>query len=304
MTNSTLPLTHLNEINTFLVIVENGSFSLAAEQLDISRAHVSRQLKRLETALNTQLLIRTTRTQRLTQEGEIFYAACKASLSTIQDSIYSLHQMHQDMSGPIVINCVGGIIGEQVITQVLNLFIRQHPKIDITLDFSSERIDMHRTKHDLVFRMGELEDSLFIARKIADVNIGLYASPDYIQQVGNPAQPSDLRHHNCLTGSIRHWRFVQLNNNEREEGVDVKGQFSCKNGYALLQAALAGNGICRLPELYCQPHVSTGALIPIFDDWKIKSVPLHLLYHANKYQPIRLKKLIEYLLKVLPNQLV
>ncbi len=304
MTNHSLPLTHLTEINTFLVIVEVGSFSLAAEKLGISRAHVSRQLKQLESQLNTQLLMRTTRTQRLTQEGEIFYGVCKASLSKIQDAIHCLHQIHEDMTGHIAINCVGGIIGEQVITQSLNHFIQQYPAINIELDFSSERIDMHRTKHDLVFRMGELEDSPFIARKIADVNIGLYASPNYIQQIGKPLHPKDLKQHNCLTGSIRQWQFIQASNSNIKESVEVKGQFVCKNGYALLHAALTGNGICRLPELYCLSHVTAGALIPIFDDWKIKSAPLHLLYHANKYQPLRLKKLIQYLLNELPKQFI
>lgn len=149
--------------------------------------------------------------------------------------------------------------------------------------------------------MGELEDSSLIARKLTDIEVQVLANPAYLTKHPAITHPKDLLQHNCLTGSIKRWRFHPSDKGQgeaKEDGhldVQVTGNFSCKSGRALIHAAKNGNGIVRLPQLYCEEEIARGELITVFKQWHSPSVPLYLLYHQNHYQPARLKALIDFI---------
>lgn len=298
----------LADIRAFVYITEQGSFTKAAQQLNTSRAQLSRQLIQLEQQLGTQLLIRTTRAQRLTATGELFYNQCKHALAGIQDAIQIAQQDSQQLQGDIAINCVGGVIGEELIANSLSQFSQRYPAINITLDFSSTRVDLISESFDLVIRMGELADSGLIARKLTDIQVQVLASPTYLAKHDPILHPQDLQQHNCLTGSIKRWHFQQKGAAEREHEVLVKGNFSCKNGRALLRGAENGLGIVRLPTLYCQSSITSQALVPVFHreqaspNWQAPDVPLYLLYHRNPLQSQRLALLIAFICQHFENQ--
>ena len=292
---------NLHEIRAFVAIAKMGSFSAAAIQLKISRAHVSRQLSQLESRLGTLLIIRTTRSQRLTPVGEVFYARCQAAFSEIEDAITTASHDSFLMEGTIKINSVGGIIGEELIANCLHRFCIQYPNIRIELDFSSERESLISSNFDIVVRMGALEDSQLIGRKLGVIKIGTYASPQYLVQHPALKHPRDLKDHPCLSGSVKKWRYC----NQKGEfyDVEISGNFQCKNGHVLLHAALQGNGICRLPELYCEKSKKSGQLLDVFSDWHIEEVPLYLLYHKNPYPPARFSLLIKHITTSISEQL-
>ncbi|SGY91162.1 LysR family transcriptional regulator [Moritella viscosa] len=296
----------LADIRAFVTIAEQGSFTKAAEVLQSSRAHVSRQLAQLEQQLGVQLIIRTTRAQRLTPVGEQFFQQCLGSLQTINQAVIAAKDDTEQLKGCICINCVGGVIGEDILTNIISEFNLQYPNIEVELDFSSPRVDLIAEAFDLVVRMGELEDSGLVARKLTDIKVQVLASPDYLAKHAVIAHPKDLEQHNCLTGSIKRWRFHQksLQHNNapiHEVEIHAKGNFSCKSGRALINAAKNGNGIVRLPELYCDTEIKENTLAPALisasheEQWHSPNVPLFLLYHRNRYQPVRLKVLIDFI---------
>ncbi|MDD1781177.1 LysR family transcriptional regulator [Enterovibrio sp. ZSDZ35] len=303
-TNNDSLSTNLQDIRAFVAIAEAGSFSKAADKLNTSRAHMSRQLSQLEARLGIQLIIRTTRSQRLTHAGEAFFMRCQAALMQIDDAISHASTDGDLMKGSIAVNCVGGIIGETLVGNAIHQFCAEHPDIHIELDFSSERVDLVQSRFDLVLRMGALEDSRLIGREMGEIRIGTYASPSYLNRRGRLSHPSQLKDHHCLTGSVTKWKYVPANKMDKSIEVEVSGNLQCKNGHVLYQSALKGNGICRLPDLYCQEAVSEGRLESVFEDWKVDKVPLYLLYHRDRHQPVRLKALIQFLMAEIPPQLV
>ena len=155
------------------------------------------------------------------------------------------------------------------------------------LDFSSRRVDLVSGEFDFVFRMGELTDSALIARKLADIKVGTFASPEYIDTYGSPNEPKDLSLHKCISGSMRNWSFINAQTNTKQE-LTVKGDLECKNGRVMLQSAMLGNGIIRVPEIYCANEVQEGRLVPIFKDWQPNPTPFYLVYLQDKHQPLRI----------------
>jgi len=285
---------NLTDIRSFVLIARLGNFTKAAETLDVSRSHVSRQISSLEKQMGVTLLIRTTRTLRMTEAGKHFYQQCEQALHTIDQALLSAVDDIEKVQGEIKVNCVGGYLGEVFIADIVNAFMQQYPEISVSLDFSSNRVDLIEEEFDIAFRMGALEDSGFIAKKLLDIEMETLASPSYLAKYGRPLHPKELALHHCLTGSVRKWHFQSIIDNEQID-ISVKGNLQCKNGRVLVAGAIAGNGIIRVPKIYCEQEITTKQLEPVFDKWTIPSVDFSALYHRDRYQPKRLKTFIEFI---------
>ena len=284
---------NLTDIRSFVLIARLGNFTKAADTLDVSRSHVSRQISSLEKHMGVTLLIRTTRTLRLTEAGKHFYYQCEQALHTIDQALLSAVDDVEKVQGEIKVNCVGGHIGEVVIAEVVNAFMQQYPEVSISLDFSSNRVDLIEEEFDIAFRMGSLDDSGFVAKKLLVIDMGTLASPEYLTRRGRPSHPKELNQHHCLTGSVRKWHFQSTQTNEHYD-VTVKGNLQCKNGRVLVSGALAGNGIIRVPLIYCQQELDDGKLEQVFEEWEIPSVDFSALYHRDRYQPKRIRTFIDF----------
>lgn len=284
---------NLTDIRSFVLIARLGNFTKAADTLDVSRSHVSRQISSLEKHMGVTLLIRTTRTLRLTEAGKHFYYQCEQALHTIDQALLSAVDDVEKVQGEIKVNCVGGHIGEVVIAEVVNAFMQQFPEVSISLDFSSNRVDLIEEEFDIAFRMGSLDDSGFVAKKLLVIDMGTLASPEYLTRRGRPSHPKELNQHHCLTGSVRKWHFQSTQTNEHYD-VTVKGNLQCKNGRVLVAGALAGNGIIRVPLIYCQQELDDGKLEQVFEEWVIPSVDFSALYHRDRYQPKRIRTFIDF----------
>ncbi|WP_375753631.1 LysR family transcriptional regulator [Vibrio sp. HN007] len=288
---------NLADIRSFVLIAQLGNFTKAAEALSVSRSHVSRQISSLESQMGVTLLTRTTRTLSLTLAGERFYKQCEKALNGIDQALIAAVDDTEEVRGLIRINCVGGYIGEEIISRYVADFMSLYPLVQISLDFSSHRVDLIQDEFDIAFRMGELEDSGFVAKRLMDIEIVTLASPEYIQKYGNPEHPKELSQHRCLTGSVKRWSFQYVADNSEHSDVNVDGQLVCKNGHALVTGALSGNGIIRVPLMYCSDDVKKGKLTRILPDWEIPKVLFSAIYHKDKYQPIRLRTFIEFVKK-------
>ena len=286
---------YLSEIQIFVAIAEKGSFTAAADYLGSSRAHLSRQLGRLEAHLGTQLIQRTTRKLSLTAAGQSYFETCQQGLAQISRAEADILSTQNTMQGHIRLNSVGGILGEEILSVMLRDFQKIYPDICLEVDFSSERIDLIAQKMDVVLRMGDLSDSTLLARKIAMIDINIFAHPDYLAKYPTIHTPQDLIDHNCLIGSINPWHFHHIHQQEMDQPVRVSGNLVSRNGRLLLKAALAGQGIVRLPDIYCRDHVAQGQLQPVFAEWRPVSVPLYCLHGFTQYQPRIVSLLIDYL---------
>lgn len=286
----------LNDIKAFVAIGEHGSFTKAARKLGITRGHISKQIKKLEEDMGVRLIIRTTRSLTLTNEGAAFFQESKASLTRLYQAVSNTIDDAEEIGGVININSVGGIIGEDVLAPILANFAIIHPKVNINLDFSSTRADLIGDKYDIILRMGKLEDSNFMARKIADFEICTLASPTYLKKFKEIKDPKDLKNHNCLTGSVKKWSFINHKTKAKSQ-ITVSGSFTCPNGKSLLNAAKSGLGIVRLPKLYCSNELKNKKLVSAIKDWDPEKVPIYLLYYSNKLQPKKVSTLIDYISK-------
>lgn len=284
---------NLTDIRSFVLIARLGNFTKAAETLDVSRSHVSRQISSLEKQMGVTLLIRTTRTLRMTEAGKHFYQQCEQALHTIDQALLSAVDDVEKVQGEIKVNCVGGHLGEVVIAEIVNTFMQQYPDVSISLDFSSNRVDLIEEEFDIAFRMGGLDDSGFIAKKLLTIEMGTLASPEYLARRGRPLHPKELNQHHCLTGSVRKWHFESIKTKEHYD-VTVKGNLQCKNGRVLVSGALAGNGIIRVPLIYCQQELDEKKLEQVFEEWVIPSVDFSAIYHRDRYQPKRIRTFIDF----------
>lgn len=236
-------------------------------------------------------------------QGEAFYERCKQSLNGISHAIDRVLESADSLSGNIRINCVGGYIAEEIIASLISNFMAEHPDINIELDFSSRRVDLISGEFDFVFRMGELADSSLIARKLTDIKINTYVSPKYLAKHGKPNDPKDLIQHRCISGSLKNWTFINSESNKKTD-VMVNGNLTCKNGRVMLSSAISGNGIIRVPELYCKTELEQGLLVPLFTKWQVESTPFYLVYLQDKHKPMRLTAFKDYVLENFSKYLV
>ena len=290
----------LNDLKSFVKVIDCGSFTDAAQELNVTRGHISKQIKKLEESLNLRLINRTTRTLSLTEYGDKLYHEAKASFIQIDQAVKATIQNSEEIAGKIRINSVGEIIGEDIIAPLLAQFCLKYPKVQLALDFSSSRSHLIGDQFDLILRMGKLEDSNFMARKLSDINIHVLASPKYIERNERIKVPKDLESHNCITGSIKKWSFIHSKTKKKTE-INVTGNLTCPNGRVLLNCAKAHLGIVRIPEFYCKKELKNKTLVPVFKSWGAEKVPLHALYYSNKLQPKRMALLIDFLKEKLPN---
>ncbi|EFP96825.1 LysR family transcriptional regulator [Vibrio caribbeanicus] len=285
---------NLADIRSFVLIAQLGNFTKAAEALNVSRSHVSRQINSLEKQMQVTLLTRSTRSLKLTQAGKRFYLQCERAINGIDQALIAAVDDTKEVRGLIRVNCVGGYIGEKIISRYVAAFMLEHPQIQVHLDFSSNRIDLIQDDFDIAFRMGELEDSSFIAKKLMDVDIVSLASPSYVHKYGNPQHPNELAEHRCLTGSVKRWSFESDENPSEQFDVNIEGNLVSKNGHALIANAMAGNGIIRVPRIYCPDAIEAGDLMEVLPKWHIPSVLFSVVYHRDKYQPKRLRTFIDF----------
>lgn len=282
----------------FITVVEQGNFTLAAEQLGTTRARISQVIAELEKDLGVQLIVRSTRSMQLTASGESFYQNCRNGWTILQDSIEQVKSSQTELSGLIRINSVGGWFGERILSPVLMAFMRSYPQINIELDFSSSHIDLIADRYDLAVRMGDLPDSNLIARPLTFYPSYVCASADYIKNHPVVNHPKQLKNYPCMLGSMKKWQFNQNSSQTPDlQTYDFlpTGTLQCANGYVAYQAAMAGVAMVRLPSYYVEQDILAGRLFNMVDGWKVKGSQVSLVYAKAKFKPARIDCLIDFL---------
>lgn len=280
-------------IEAFVAVVQKGSFTSAAESLGVSPSHVSRRVAELESQLGTPLIYRTTRSIRLSDAGEEYYEECNRLLQGFLSAEQKISQQSEEPSGLLKITC-GATFGERFIAPLLPAFLKRYPKLKVDLHLSNSRVDLIRDGYDLAIRLGTLEDSSLLARRLCDRTEYICASPEYLELYGSPHTLNELSRHNCLQGSTPTWLFMD-NDQRREFRVD--GNWRSNSGPALIEAVTAGLGIAQLPDYYVAPLLKSGELVSLLDNYRYPLSGVWLVYPKVRQQLPRLKLLCDYLIE-------
>ena len=286
-------------ISEFVAVAEASNFTQGAKKLLISTAQVSRQVSELEQRLNTKLFYRTTRKVTLTEEGQLFYQQCHSILEGLESAERSLTNLQSSPQGKIKISAPV-TYGERHIIPLINQFLIQYPQVEIDVQLSNQRISLIDEGYDLAIRLGQLDDSSLIAKRISTRQHYLCAAPSYLERHGKPDSISDLKQHNCLLGSADFWLFGDKRGSNKK--LRVSGNLRCNSGLGLVDAALKGIGIVQLPEYYVSKHIAQGELVVLLNDYQREQEGIWALYPQNKFLANKVRLLIDFLKENLTEQ--
>ncbi|WP_233998407.1 LysR substrate-binding domain-containing protein [Pseudoalteromonas sp. T1lg48] len=284
----------------FIAAAQAQSFTAAAQQIGTSVAHISRSVSALEEYYNTQLFIRSTRKVVLTQQGELLLHHAKKAQSVLEQGEWALQQQQAQPSGQLKITAPV-MFGEQFIMPLVHEYMARYPKVSVTMVLSNQTMDLIGEHIDLAIRIGELADSNLRARRLASRAVVVCASPDYLNEYGQPYALSELAHHQCLLGHSDSWRFQE---GARLRHVKIaKTKLRCNSGWALADAAVRGLGLVQLPDYYVQSALHQGLLKEVLHSFAIHKEPISAITPANLYQANATKALMDYLAEHLSDKL-
>ena len=286
----------LTLMETFSVVVETGSFTAAAEKLGLSKSFVSKQVSILEGDLGARLLYRTTRKLSLSDEGGQFYNHCKIIMAEAENARAEVMDSQGAPRGKIRITMPQSLIISGF-GQLLIEFQLQYPEIDLEVIASGRVEDLVKEGIDIALRVGQLEDSSLISRRLADCTFQVVASPHYIEKWGEPSQPADLMQHNCLiygdSKINRGWPFRSASGESIT--VKAKGSLTSNDGSLIVEGMLRGLGIGFGPNFLFKDHVESGQLQLLLSNYYQPPTAISALYPLNRNLSRRIRMLIDYL---------
>ncbi|MBT9598588.1 MAG: LysR family transcriptional regulator [Vitreoscilla sp.] len=285
---------HLGAIRTFVEIADQGSLTRAAEVLDLSRAMVSRHLEGLERWLGARLLHRTTRRVSLSEAGLEALPRLRQMLELAADLQAVSGARRAEPTGKLRIT-TSLSFAMSCLTQAIVDFQGRHPRIEVELLTVDRTVDLVGERIDLAVRITNRLDDGVVARRLASCRSVLCASPAYLKRRGHPAQPEDLKAHDCITQAFGAGAEYRLRQAGRLTTVDVKGPLSGNETAIVRQAALAGAGIAMLPTYFVGDELRRGALVRLLPDHEPEPLGIHAVYLSRQHQPLPLKLLIEFL---------
>jgi DNA-binding transcriptional LysR family regulator len=283
------------EMQVFLRVVEVGNFSEAARLMRMTPSTVSKMIGRIETRLGVRLLERSTRRLSLTAEGQIYYERSLALLAELDDVERNLSTGAASTGGTVRVNAsvAFGVLG---LEPLLPAFWQAHPNIVVDLSLSDEIVDLYLDRTDVAFRVGTLQDSTMIARRIGVARRKIVAAPDYLACHGTPRTIDDLSRHNCLGFNFRRAAPVwPLKESGRTVDRTVNGSLLANNGETVRRMALAGVGLARLGDYHARADIAAGRLVEVLAEAvEGDEEEIHALYLGGPRLPQRVRAFLDF----------
>lgn len=285
----------LELIKTFREVARRGSFSMAAEALDVSKANVSKYVAELERRLGVRLLNRSTRTVSLTDAGSLLLERSAPLVDMVELTRIELQQRARLPSGRLRLTAPLGL-GHLELPALLADFMAQYPDVSVSLDLSNQVIDLVEEGIDLAIRVGRIGDGNIIVRRLQQVEFVVCASPAYWERRAPPGHPDDLSDHEALTFSMRdnshEWRFEV---DGEPYGVPVRSRLNASDPFALLGPALRGLGVLHVPRNVVQGALADGTLVQALPGHSPRDVWLYAAYAQRRHNTAALKALLAFL---------
>jgi DNA-binding transcriptional LysR family regulator len=284
----------IDDLRTFVEVADAGGVSAAARRLGVSKSMVSRRLFRLEGELGVQLLVRTTRGAALTEAGIAF----RDHAARVGDEIDAARETIQptgDLTGRLRV-AMPLTFGPTHLAPVLAELARRHPRLHIYSSYSDRFVDLIAEGFDCAIRVGVLQDSNMVARRVGTIHAKFLASPDYIRAHGAPEAPDEISRHQALMQGTEAWQFID---GDKVITVNPQGRYKADNGIALAAAAAAGLGVAWLPDCVTDPYVASGALVAIMTRYPPPSAGVYVIRPPGQHPSRKMRVLTELLIECL-----
>jgi LysR family transcriptional regulator for bpeEF and oprC len=284
----------LEDIEIFINVVEQMSFSKAARKLKLSAPIVTRHIAKMESHLGVRLLQRNTRQVSLTEAGALFYENCLNLLHTYSASVKQVRSLSHEVVGTLKIGLPASI-SYFFITTFLHQFIKKYPNLKIDIVNGNHLIDLLSSGFDLVIHCGELSDSSLFCKKIGEWSKVTCASPKYLKSKGTPKNPEDLRHHNCLDhydNRDNTWKYLIK---DEMQAAQVNGNIRSNTSMDLKNLAVSGLGIVYLPSFTIREEIKMGTLKPILTSYQVPALSVYAVYPSGRYLSNKVKLFIGFI---------
>ena len=290
-------LDNLQQMVVLATVAHEQHFTRAAEFLGISKSQVSKQIRYLEERLGVQLVQRNTRSVSLTEAGEQYAAYGRKLMETMQDAEAMVAGYRNEVSGRLKIG-IAQSFGNVQITRLLSAFQQQNPSLELEVHLFDHRPNLLEDGFDCWLAIHENLPEGMVAKKLADCQFKLVASPDYIEEHGMPSHPSDLREHNCITyqsvqRTYDQWPFSR---DGSDQSVTVRGGYRINNAPAVLEAAKSGVGIAYIATYLLGDELKEGKLKVLMSDWKpTLKLPIYAVYPRREYLAPKVRRFVDFL---------
>ncbi|WP_408950961.1 LysR family transcriptional regulator [Lysobacter sp. Hz 25] len=283
-----------SELEAFEAILQHGSFTAAAKQLQVTPGAITRRLNTLEARLGAKLLNRSTRRLSLTESGRHYYAEVAPALAQILAAGERVHDLSAQPRGELRVS-VPMNFGRLYVMPHVEAFLQRWPGIDLDLQFDDRFVDLIGAGFDAAIRIGALSDSRLVARRIAQTRRILVASPDYLARRGAPRTPAELIEHDCLHYTLFRdtptWEFHR----DREPlRVPVRGRLKANYGVPLVDAAVHGRGILQTATFAVAEELASGRLVEVMPDWSLLPIGIYAVYPSRDYRPRKVEAFIDF----------
>ena len=287
----------LQSMRMFTRVVEAGSFTKAAESLDVPKGTVTKQIQHLEARLRVKLLNRTTRRVTVTPDGAAYYERTIRLLNDLDDIEASMSNAQANPKGRLRVD-IGASVARLIVIPALHTFYARYPDIQLDLGVSDRPVDLITDNVDCVIRGGDLQEQSLVARRIGNIHLVVVASPDYLRRHGTPAHPLDLEKGHRMVNffSARTGRPYPHEFNRDGERIEIAGnyQLAVNESNALTEAVLAGLGISQLGSFGIAPHLDSGALVRVLTDWKPDPIPVYVVYPPNRHLSAKVRAFVDW----------
>jgi len=287
----------LKNMQVFCRIVELGTFTAVAREMDVSTMMISKYMRNLEDNLSVTLITRKTRQLNVTELGRTYYCQCKQLLEDLSDIESSVIQSREVVKGVLKINApidFGGIY----MVPLIEAYQKKYSEVQVLMTLDNAFINLRSGKFDISIVVTDKLDQGVVAREIAQTSLCTYASPSYLKEYGTPETIEDLEQHKCLhyidTPHADLWVF-----SKEGKRIDIKPKwvFASNNGRALCQAASLGMGLIRVPALSVRSYVDGGELVEVLDGYKIPKLSVYATYLQRNYYPTKMSTFTDFLME-------
>jgi DNA-binding transcriptional LysR family regulator len=290
-------MSDLEDIKSFVEVVETGGFGRAARHLGVSKAIVSKRVARLENKLGTRLLSRTTRSLTLTEAGLEFNDRCRRLLAELDEAFDAVAEHGGLLTGRLRVSTPVSF-GRLHATRIFAEMAKQHPKLELDIHYSDSPVDLIAEGYDAAIRIGNLRDSSLVARRIAPIRAVVAASPDYLARHGRPQTPYEIAQHECLIygagSSVQEWPFYI---GRQWVFIRPRGRVKVSSGEAVLQCAIEGLGLAGMPTFEAADAIQSGKLEAILLDYPMPEFGLYVVRPPGAHVPNRVRVLIDLLVE-------
>jgi LysR family transcriptional regulator, regulator for bpeEF and oprC len=288
----------LRTLAIFVKVGERKSFVRAAAELGMGQSGVSNAIHRLEDELGVQLLARTTRSVNLTEDGAAFLERCRRILADLDEARQTLRHVRTQPSGRLRIDLPASF-GRLRIVPLLGAFRAAYPALTLAVTLTDRYIDLIEEAVDVTVRLGALQDSSLVARRLTQSQFRTVGSPAYFARHGRPRRPEDLARHNCLaflirdTGAIREWRFRR---GGEDFSIAPKGDMSFNDGGSLVIAVRDGYGIAQIRDYYTDHAIAAGELEPVLANFNPSPTPVSLVYPQTRHLSPKVRAFVDFMI--------